>query len=713
MNIKILLFVLTILVCGMFFVLRIDYVEDRAKEKNIVVGQEYKGQTIEARFSFPVYKSEEEYQAEMDKAAERARPVFIFKQEVIDQSLRRLNSLIDKLTELAADINEKTSGYFSEKVTKPFSELSINQRRRESKTIAQTLRQELIEAYRNGFVNYEKEMIKHHEIILQLPPNSQKILKATSLVDAKSFLDEVKNELLSRVSQNSMPIGLEIITKVMNPNYIYSGELTEQNIELARRSVPRTIGIVHEGETIVSSGEIISAKQLRKLKSYYNSMNLRSEDILSWKVITGKIGHAGLIIVLMVLYLLFIRKKIFSDNVEVAIICSMFIAVSFLSWLSVVIPSTFPLEYLIFLPAFSMLIAIVFDSRTAFYATVTMSLLVAGIRGNDYITGLVMMFTGTLAAYTVRDIQSRTQMYQSIFFVFIGFMISVFVISFEQAVDFMVIVKRLSLSLVNAAISPVATFGFLWVIEHISDVATDLRIKEYDNLNHPLLQKMSEISPGTYQHTLAVAMLAEKCANAIDANPILAKVGTYFHDIGKIARPEYFAENQMEKTSKHDLLPPRKSANAIKEHVVEGIELAKQYKLPRRLIDFIPMHHGTTLIRHFYAKALEESQTGKVDEKDFRYPGPRPNNKETAILMICDSAEALSRVIGSNDEKLEQAIEKNIRERLDDRQFDDSPISMKELQIIKETCLKNLHGMSHQRVKYKEIPTGKEEGGEK
>jgi putative nucleotidyltransferase with HDIG domain len=414
----------------------------------------------------------------------------------------------------------------------------------------------------------------------------------------------------------------------------------------------------------------------------------------------------------MVLYLMFIRKKIFADNFEVGIICAMFISVSLLSWLSIVIPSTFPLEYLIFLPAFSMLIAIVFDSRTAFYATVTMSLLVAGIRGNDYITGLIMMFTGSLAAYTVRDIQSRTQMYQSIFFVFIGFTISVFIISLEQAVEFMVIVKRLSLSLVNSAISPLATFGFLWILEHMSNVATDLRIKEYDNLNHPLLQKMSEISPGTYQHTLAVAMLAEKCANAINANPILAKVGAYFHDIGKIARPEYFAENQMKTGSKHDLLPPKKSAAAIKEHVIEGIELGRKYKLPDRIIKFIPMHHGTTLIKHFYAKAVEESSGGQIAEEDFRYPGPRPDSRETAILMVCDSAEALSRVIGNDEEKLDKAIEQNIRDRLNDNQFDKCNITIKELKIVKETCLKNLHGMSHQRIKYKEIPASKDSGEE-
>ncbi|MFW6276146.1 MAG: HDIG domain-containing metalloprotein, partial [Bacteroidota bacterium] len=189
----------------------------------------------------------------------------------------------------------------------------------------------------------------------------------------------------------------------------------------------------------------------------------------------------------------------------------------------------------------------------------------------------------------------------------------------------------------------------------------------------------------------------------------LTKVGTYFHDIGKISKAEYFTENQMDIENKHDLIPPKKSAQAIKEHVVDGVHLAKQYKLPKRIIDFIPMHHGTTLIKHFYAKALEEaSDPLTVQESDFRYPGPKPNSKETAILMICDSAEAISRIEVESKEELENMIDANIKDRIFDGQFDESDITLHEIQIIKQTLAKNLFGKSHQRVKYKEIPKEKE-----
>lgn len=244
----------------------------------------------------------------------------------------------------------------------------------------------------------------------------------------------------------------------------------------------------------------------------------------------------------------------------------------------------------------------------------------------------------------------------------------------------------------------------LFIIEKLSSITTDLKLKEFDDINHPLLQKLSEVAPGTYQHTLSMALLAESCAEAIGANRLLTRVGAYFHDIGKIFKPEYFAENQIEVENKHEYISPKKSAEIIKEHVTKGIELAKEYRLPPRIIDFIPMHHGTSLIRHFYAKALEESEEGTVDERDFRYPGPKPNSKETVIVMICDSAEAMSRLPIKSREELSQTIEKMIMGKLSDGQFDESDISMKDLKTIQEVCVRLLFGIAHQRVEYKDLP---------
>jgi hypothetical protein len=255
-------------------------------------------------------------------------------------------------------------------------------------------------------------------------------------------------------------------------------------------------------------------------------------------------------------------------------------------------------------------------------------------------------------------------------------------------------------------ISPILTFGGIYIVESLTDLVTDLKIKEFDNLNHPLLLKMNEVAPGTYQHTMGVALLAERCAQAIGANQLLTKVGAYYHDIGKISKAEYFTENQLDIGNKLDLLPPQRSAIAIREHVNDGIELAKQYKLPKRIIDFIPMHHGTTIIKHFYAKALEEVKEKDIliNPDDFRYPGPKPNSKETAILMICDAAEAISRVKEYDKDEIIKRINDSIDEKILDGQFDDADLTFEDVKIIKETIKKIIIAKSHQRVVYKEIP---------
>jgi hypothetical protein len=351
-----------------------------------------------------------------------------------------------------------------------------------------------------------------------------------------------------------------------------------------------------------------------------------------------------------------------------------------------------------------MLIAIVFDSRTAFYATITSALLLAAARGNDFNLAISFIFAGVLAAFTVRDIQNRTQMFRSIFFVIIGITFSIVVFDMQASVESSYTLTKIIFALINAAVSPIITYGILFFIEHTTSFATDLRLKEFDDIGHPLLKKMNEIALGTYQHTINVAHLAERCAIEIGANPLLARVGAIFHDIGKVAKPEYFTENQKEIDNKLEHLPPRKAVEVIKKHVIDGIELAREYKIPERIIDFIPMHHGTGLIKHFYAKALEESnQNTDINEIDYRYPGPKPNSKETAILMICDSSEAISKVQNLSQEEIRNLIRKNIHEKFLDGQFNDSQLTFKELSVIEETVFKHLTGF-HQRTAYKEVP---------
>lgn len=701
-----LIIISTILLCAFFFIFNLQEGENKPyKYDNFPRMEEWQGKTVYADFTFPIYKDKVTLQNEIDSAKKFSLEVYRIKPEIAKQTIDKVRKIVESLPEITPLINDNSDFRFEEDELKPFIELSTEDKKRKVRTIKREVIKFYEEVYSSGFIDREIENIRNNEIKLFKVPNEEIIVKKAQLYDKERFIEEA--EILTNLEMDSItkPMIFSLIKGFTIPNLYYDQELSEQQRKLAERSIPRTIGIIRKDETVVKNGQKLNDTLRLRIQSYERSKMMTSENIYSSIFILGSMGHASIIYGILLLYLFVIRKDIFYNNLKLGTLSGLLVFSSLLSWVSIEIITELPVELLIMVPAFSMLAAIVFDSRTAFYVTVTMSLMLAGIRGNDYITGATMIIAGTLAAYTVKDVQNRTLMFQSMFYIFLGLIIPTIVFGAERSENFSMILQKGGFLIINSAISPLLTFGLLFLIEKTSNITTDLKIKEYDNLNHDLLVKMSEVAPGTYQHTLGVAFLSERAARAIGANELLVKVAAYFHDIGKIEKSEYFTENQIGFENKHDKLPPKKSADIIRNHVPEGIKLAERYKLPERLIDFIPMHHGTDLIKHFYAKALEESIIGAaVDENDYRYQGPKPNTREAAVLMICDSAEAISRVSDQNMEEIEKKISQNIQERLLDGQFDDANITIKEINIIKETILKSLLGSGHKRTSYKEMP---------
>jgi putative nucleotidyltransferase with HDIG domain len=233
-----------------------------------------------------------------------------------------------------------------------------------------------------------------------------------------------------------------------------------------------------------------------------------------------------------------------------------------------------------------------------------------------------------------------------------------------------------------------------------------MRLADYENIHHPLLRLLQEEAPGTYHHTMLVAQLAENAALAIGANSLLAKVGAYFHDVGKLAHPSNFIENQITgEVNVHDSIEAAESALRVRAHVTAGIRLARQHNLPEKIIDFIPMHHGTLRISFFYQKAIASISSGSVDESLFRYPGPKPNTKETAIVMLADASEAVARTIGVRVEEptvelLEQELDKLFRDRIADGQLDECDLTMRDLGIVRTVFARLLVGTLHSRIVY-------------
>jgi putative nucleotidyltransferase with HDIG domain len=301
----------------------------------------------------------------------------------------------------------------------------------------------------------------------------------------------------------------------------------------------------------------------------------------------------------------------------------------------------------------------------------------------------------------VRGVQSRVKIAKAAIPIAIAYVISILFLHFLEYTFNVTILKEMAIGAVNALFSPILAMGLLIPLEQISGITTDLTLLELSDLNRPLLRKLALEAPGTYHHSIVVGNLAEAAAEAIGANPLLARAGAYYHDIGKIENKEYFIENQGNGDNIHDLISPETSASILRDHITKGLALAKKYRLPQIVSDFIPQHHGKNLMVFFYHKALKQSESDTIDLEKFRYPGPNPQSREAAILMLADIVEAASRSL-KNPELIDikKAVDQSIEARLDEGGFDDCDLTLKDIKQIREAFIRVLSGTIHQRIEY-------------
>lgn len=541
--------------------------------------------------------------------------------------------------------------------------------------------------------------------IIRSDDGTETIVSSAQIVDKQSEIDAILLRLALSNDQAHKILKL-ILDTTLQSTIVFDSLATESLAADAERSVATTQEIIRKGDVIVSKGQRVDEPTLTRLSAYRLAQYTRSSSPFSGLVALGSLAHAALIISFIAMYLALLRPASFERNGQLAFLLALPTLTGALGWLSVHIDTASPIEYLIIVPALSMVVSLLFEERTAIVATLAMSLAVGASRGDDYSITVVLLVGGVFGIYSSRSVQSRTQIFTSIIAIVIGLVVATLAIDLERGMPVSMMWPKVLLASANGIMSPLITFAVIIAFERVFNVATDMRLDEYDNLNHPLLKKLNERAPGTYQHTLAVARLSEAGAAAIGANALLARVGALFHDIGKIEKSEYFVENQISIENKHDRLTPKKSAAIIRQHVQDGIELAREYGIPDRIAKFIPMHHGTILIRHFYARAADEAllKEAAIDENDYRYPGPKPDSKESAIVMIADAVEALSRLVDTgNRDEVETAVRSIIVDRLTDGQLTDTPLTMHDLDVISKTFSKNLIGMSHQRIAYKGV----------
>ncbi|MFT5387429.1 MAG: putative nucleotidyltransferase with HDIG domain, partial [Candidatus Omnitrophota bacterium] len=361
----------------------------------------------------------------------------------------------------------------------------------------------------------------------------------------------------------------------------------------------------------------------------------------------------------------------------------------------------------------AMLTMLLFNSsRITFLMAFISSLFVSHMLGGDF--GMMIMFlSGSLVgAYTVRDARTRGQLITAGLFVSVVQVIAIVLIypSVTTLLDGNFITYFIYPTIANGFTVALFVAATLKIFESVFGVLTNFSLLELSDFNHPLLKRMIMEAPGTYHHSLVVSNLAEAAASEIGANGLLTRVGAYYHDIGKMAKPEYFTENQLACGNKHDNIEPSMSRLVIINHVKDGIELAKKYKLNQAIIDFIPQHHGTSLIFYFHQRALAEAEDAReVKEENYRYPGPKPQMRETAITLLADSVEGATRSLDEHTpQNIKDTVHKIVNNKFIDGQLDECPLTLKEIDKISKTFIRILSAMYHGRVKY---PEKKKENG--
>ncbi len=361
-------------------------------------------------------------------------------------------------------------------------------------------------------------------------------------------------------------------------------------------------------------------------------------------------------------------------------------------------------SYFIPVSGMAMLIALLVGSNIAFIAAVLMSLCISLLIGGGIEVALVLIVGSIVGIFVVRDARRRTRILWAGFLVGLTKFLTIACIGLINEMDVNFYITDGAWGIAGGILSGFIVMGLLPVFEHLFKIPTNISLLELSDLNHPLLKKLAMEAPGTYHHSIMVGNLAEAACDAIGANSLLARVGAYYHDIGKIPKAEYFSENEMGSGSKHAKLAPSMSALIIAKHVKEGEQIARKYKLNSAITDFIRQHHGDSMISYFYQKAMEKAEEGTMPkEENFRYPGPRPQTKESAIILLADAVEASSRALDEpTASSIRHLVKKIINNKFIDGQLDECALTLKDMHIIAESFLRVLMGVFHTRLNYPE-----------
>ncbi len=486
----------------------------------------------------------------------------------------------------------------------------------------------------------------------------------------------------------------EIIKKNIASNLVLNKQETERRKEEAWNNVPEVKREIKKNQLIVARGQRITRSHLCQLAELAQKRG-------SSRFLSTFVGLSLLVLIFIVLFRRYIKD--FSLSISRFSVFCLLSSVSLLFLLLAKGIVVFSLPALFIPLSFvSMLVAILLNAPLAIFLTMLLSLF-GGLISNSLDIGILSFVGGIVGVYAVEGVKRRAQLVKAGFLIGLANVFIILSFALLRKQELLQLLRNGLWGLSNGFVSAFMVMGLLPLFEHLFKLTTNISLLELSDFNHPALKRLIMEAPGTYHHSLIVGNLAESASEAIGANSLLARVASYYHDIGKIEKSEYFSENQKGK-NRHNKLTPTMSSLIIIKHVKQGVEMARKYNLPRQLIDIIEQHHGTNLVPYFYQRALEFGKEEKVNQENFRYPGPKPQTKEAAIVMLADSIEASSRSLDDpTPSRLKALVEKIINDKFIDHQLDECNLALTDLNKISRSFTYVLSGIFHNRVKYPAI----------
>jgi len=493
---------------------------------------------------------------------------------------------------------------------------------------------------------------------------------------------------------------LETLKNYITINYIFNENLTNKIEQNALANISTTRGVVQKGELIAEKDKIINNETHQKLESlrkvYEDEAKISGNQNF---VILGQFMIISLCITLLMVFLYFFRKDIYYNNRLLTIIFIVIIAMlGVLSWcVDLKIPSLYYIPYC----GVPIIIRILFDTRVALNIHLLMVLIAALFVPNSYEFVFLQFVTGMVSIYSIKTLVKREQFLISSLIILATYLVAYIGLGLTRNGSFSNIYWSDILPFIVSVGLTLLAYPLIYAFERLFGIVSDLTLMELTNSNSKLLRELSLKAPGTFQHSLQVANLAEAAIYKIGGNPLMVRAGALYHDVGKMMNPQYFIENQISGHNPHDELTPEQSAQVIISHVHKGVEIARKNLLPEVVVDFIRTHHGTTRVDYFYNMFIKNNPDKLVDESLFRYPGPIPYSKETAILMMADSVEAASRSMKEHTEQsINDLVDKIIDHKVAQKQFVESNITMKDITEAARIFKSMLKSIYHVRIDY-------------